>query len=547
MSSSSIPRCTTLVFDIGDVLFSWSPVTSTSISPRTLKAILSSPTWHLYECGGISEDDCYRLVGEEFSLASSEVRQAFLDARDSLQPDNAFLEFIRGLQAESGGQLRIFAMSNISAPDYEVLRTKPADWGIFQRVFTSAAAGMRKPNLGFYKYVLEEIKADPATVVFVDDKPENVLSARSLGIHGVVFDDPTKVRQALRYLVCDPVTRGRDFLAAHAGELESKTDTGIEVGENFAQLLILEATRDRKLVKYVQHPYKWNFFREQPTLTTEKFPCDLDTTSIGLVVTQPDDEVFNAVMDEMLQNLNADRIPQVYFDPQRPRIDPIVCVNILSLFYSRERGSELPETLDWVVNVLQHRAYLEGTRYYPTAECFLYFLSRLLQVSPDEQLHARVRPLLVARLRERIGAAGDALALAMRIVACAAVGVRDETDLAQLLPLQWEDGGWEASGVYKYGSSGVVLGNRGLTTAYAINAIEAVEGRREKVRARPPPIRLDPSVRAAASPPSPKRRSPTTRRFSAGSLAKNFRAYLFPDGSALRRSLHENRAQVVGL
>ncbi|KAI0044300.1 HAD-like protein [Auriscalpium vulgare] len=236
MSSSSIPQCTTLVFDIGDVLFYLSLANSTSIPPRTLKTILSSPTWQLYECGGLSEDDCYRLVGEEWSFPTSEVRQAFQDVRDSLQADHAFLEFIRELQAESGGQLRIFAMSNISAPDYTVLRTKPADWGIFQRVFTSAAAGMRKPNLAFYKHVLDEIRADPTTVVFVDDKPENVLAAQSFGIHGVVFDDPTRVRQVLRYLVCDPAARARDLLPAHAGQLESATDTGIEVGANLAQL-----------------------------------------------------------------------------------------------------------------------------------------------------------------------------------------------------------------------------------------------------------------------------------------------------------------------
>lgn len=35
-------------------------------------------------------------------------------------------------------------------------------------------------------------------------------------------------------------------------------------------------------------------------LTTDAFPCDLDTTSIGLTVTQPAPEVFSRVMDEML-------------------------------------------------------------------------------------------------------------------------------------------------------------------------------------------------------------------------------------------------------
>ena len=239
------PRCSVLIFDLGDVLFAWSPVTATSISSKMLKAILSSTIWQQYERGTISEDECYRLSGERFSLDPEEVRRALLDARASLRFDNAFIRFICQLQAESQGALRIFAMSNISAPDYADTRAKSTEWGIFERVFTSAAAGMRKPDLCFFKYVLGEIKAEPCSVVLVDDKPENVLAARSLGMNGIIFDDVQRVRQSLRFFTGDPVNRGLSFLEARAGRLESETNTGQIVAENFAQLLIWEATNKR--------------------------------------------------------------------------------------------------------------------------------------------------------------------------------------------------------------------------------------------------------------------------------------------------------------
>ncbi|KAH9959299.1 Haloacid dehalogenase-like hydrolase-domain-containing protein [Russula dissimulans] len=463
--------CRILILDLGDVLFSWSPVTTTSISPKMVKRFLSSSVWREYECGRLLEDECYRLVGEKFSLDPGEVRQAILDARASLQPDNAFIHFVRELQAESQGGLRIFAMSNISAPDYVVTRGKPADWSIFERVFTSADAGMRKPDLCFFKFVLEEIKAEPSSVVFVDDSIENVLAARSLGMNGIVFDDVKRVRQALRYFVSEPVSRGQAFLEKRAGRLESENNLGESVSENFAQLLILEATGNRKLVNYVHHSRTWNFFRETSVLP-DRFPEDLDTTSIGLTVTQPDDHVVNSVLDEMLHFVREDGITMTYFDPERLRTDPVVALNILSLFYSRGRGHEVAHTLDWV---LEHRAYLDGTRYYETAECFLFFAARLLRSARnDAALHERLAPLLRARVLERAGCSGDALALAMRVIAGAEVGLRMERDLAALLPLQWEDGGWEAGWVYKYGTSGVKIGNRGLTTALALNAIASL-------------------------------------------------------------------------
>jgi beta-phosphoglucomutase-like phosphatase (HAD superfamily) len=131
-----------------------------------------------------------------------------------------------------------------TSPDHEYLRTKQADWSLFDKVYTSANAGERKPNLGFYKHVLHDIAIDPRSVIFVDDKPENVLSARSFGMRGIIFDDQKRVIQAIRNAVEDPVQHARSYLQRNAKLLHSVTSTGLTLKENFAQLLMLEATCD---------------------------------------------------------------------------------------------------------------------------------------------------------------------------------------------------------------------------------------------------------------------------------------------------------------
>ncbi|TFK44736.1 Haloacid dehalogenase-like hydrolase-domain-containing protein [Crucibulum laeve] len=519
----------TIVFDLGDVLFRWSPETKTSISSRTLRAIISSPTWFNYERGRLSEGDCYAAVGKEFSLEPEEIKKAFQQARDSLVANHDLIDLIRELKAESRGRLRVFAMSNISLPDWEVLRTKPADWSIFDQVFTSGAAGERKPNLGFFRSVTEKADLDPRHTIFVDDKLENVLSARSLGFHGIVFDNPVPVKRALRNLVGDPVTRGREFLEQNAGKLLSVTDSSekreaVILEENFAQLLILEATNDRTLVNLVEHDRTWNFFHGgKGKLTTDQFPFDLDTTSLGLTVFNRNKEVANSVMDEMLQYVDKDGIIQTYFDHRRPRFDPVVCVNALSLFYTYGRGAELHRTLLWVHDVLLNRAYLDGTRYYQTAECFLFFVSRLLSSTGDADLHALLKPLLRERIQERIGADGDALALAMRILVCDSIGIRDDVDFRALLPLQCEDGGWEISWIYKYGSSGIRIGNRGLTTSLAINAVEAMKQSPTHLHWSP-----SPTSTVVEQPPSPTKRHSsviTGLRPRSGSFKASFQRF----------------------
>jgi hypothetical protein len=177
------------------------------------------------------------------------------------------------------------------------------------------------------------------------------------------------------------------------------------------------------------------------------------------------------------------------------------------LFYAYGRGAELYGTLQWVHDVLLHRAYLEGTRYYTTPECFLFFLARLLRSSDSTELHQLLGPLLKERTRELIGTNGDALALAMRLLTCAYVGLENQVDLQKLLPMQREDGGWEIGWIYKYGSAKIMIGNRGLTTAMAIKAIEAIKVPQRKQPVRPPPSSAEESHIAKVSSRNRRKRS----------------------------------------
>ena len=153
----------------------------------------------------------------------------------------------------------------------------------------------------------------------------------------------------------------------------------------------------------------------------------------------------------------------------------MVCVNVLTLFHTHGRAQDLLPTQAWVLDVLKHRAYLDGTRYYASPESFLYFLSRLLSVTTDEELRRTFLPVLRERLQELVGTPGDSLALAMRISACVSTGVPNRVDMRKVLRMQQEDGSWGPGIVYRYGATGVGIGNRGLSTVLARKAISLME------------------------------------------------------------------------
>lgn len=229
-----------IVFDIGDVLFRWSFNADDASSRCTLRQALASPTWDEYLCGRIAQSQCYELVAKDLSVEPSQVAKAFDQARSSLQASTAVMDFIRSLKEDR--DINVYAMSNMAKEDFAALADK-FDWTLFDRTFISGEVGMRKPDPTFFRYVLREICLTPKDIVFVDDKETNVLAARKMGIRSLIYGK-TSIDD-LQRLLSTPVSRGIRFLYRNAKHFDSFTDSGVRIQDNFAQLLILEATQDR--------------------------------------------------------------------------------------------------------------------------------------------------------------------------------------------------------------------------------------------------------------------------------------------------------------
>ena len=57
----------------------------------------------------------------------------------------------------------------------------------FDLLIYSCDVKARKPDSKIYKIALKKLKVRPEEAVFIDDKHENVNSAKKLGIHGIIF------------------------------------------------------------------------------------------------------------------------------------------------------------------------------------------------------------------------------------------------------------------------------------------------------------------------------------------------------------------------
>ncbi|MCJ1402642.1 hypothetical protein MMC11_005862 [Xylographa trunciseda] len=240
---------TTLILDLGDVLFHWSPVTQTAVLPQDLKKMVSSSIWSEYERGYFSEERCCEKLGRAFNYSAIDVRDAMGGARSSFQLDQSMYTAICELQ--KAYNLQVVIMSNISAADYIFVRNLFPPKTIFDNVFISGTIGMRKPDVQFFSHVLERINADPHRTIFVDDKVINVMSAQSLGIKALVCKNTPDTIQELRSTLDHSVklqeqimytgTKGVSFLVAEAESFE----------KDWSQVQILEL--DTTYMTTVEH------------------------------------------------------------------------------------------------------------------------------------------------------------------------------------------------------------------------------------------------------------------------------------------------------
>lgn len=195
------PTLDAVVLDLGNVVFEWS--TASSARPgATLKALMRSDSYAQYETGQIeSEDEFCRTLGQQLGLDSSLVCTIFETARQSLAVNSELVNFIRELKHTSG--IHVYAMSNIPRQEIDYLsREHPLTMGIFDRVYASGMAGVRKPDPAFYKMVIADSQLVPERTLFVDDKTQNVDAARNLGMRGIRFEGTKALCDSLTGYFC---------------------------------------------------------------------------------------------------------------------------------------------------------------------------------------------------------------------------------------------------------------------------------------------------------------------------------------------------------
>ncbi|KAL7918372.1 HAD-like protein [Trichoderma austrokoningii] len=464
-----------IILDLNGVLLSYgSSVPSGSLKPSQIKNVLDSPTWYEYECGNLTRQDCYERVSREFNVDLDVWTQTLEQLTKTVKPYSEFIAAIKNIKA-AFPDVKVYGMSNISQPDYEFLKPMISAWGLLDGFQTSGQTGVRKPNHASYIKFLETYdELDAPSCIFVDDRVENVVAAAALGFKGVTFSNPKEVERIIWNLLGDPVDRGMEYMERNAKKMMLELSTGGEQPDNFSQFIILELTRDKRLIKLDRRQGPtWNYFHHSNTFMGTTYSDDCDTTSYAMCTLDdiPAHEK-EAAMDAILNNLSPDNLPLCWFNKNRPRLCHGIIANAFRFFCLQGQGHKLAHTYLFLCRLLRTKTYELGSRYYENIDYMPYILSNLCSRRPTDPSLAEMRELLKTEIRDRAGCDSDVLGAALRTLSAQAMGVPyAKRDMRVLLESQQLDGGWNRVWLFKYGKEDIKVGSRGVITAMAVKAL----------------------------------------------------------------------------
>ncbi|KAM0432696.1 hypothetical protein ACHAQK_009548 [Fusarium lateritium] len=238
------PEFTTLVLDLGGVLANYTTKNTVGLSASHITSALDSPDWYDYERGRTSQQECYAKVCKTFGLDLETWTEALEQMREALRPDLALVSAIKELK-QMYPKIKVFCLSNIPAPELDLLKDQIDSWGIIDQFVASSSLQYRKPDSAIFNAFLDTAKASASSCIFVDDKIESVVMAQTLGFKGIHFSGTDDLVRVLHNLLGDPVARANAFLKDNAKNLFCTLSTGHMQPDNYSQLVILQNTGDR--------------------------------------------------------------------------------------------------------------------------------------------------------------------------------------------------------------------------------------------------------------------------------------------------------------
>ncbi|MBC8471663.1 MAG: HAD family phosphatase [Planctomycetes bacterium] len=191
---------------IESVIFDWGGVLIEDPSPGIVKycseALAVSKEDYIkahrkfiedFEKSVISEEKFWERICNELGVSKPKVPSLWADAfKAGYVPREEVFSLAAGLRKK--GYKTAF-LSNTEEPSMRYFHQFGYD--MFDVLVFSCAEGTRKPESRIYELTVQRLGSEAGQSVFIDDKPEYISGAQQAGLHAILFENVSQVKNEL--------------------------------------------------------------------------------------------------------------------------------------------------------------------------------------------------------------------------------------------------------------------------------------------------------------------------------------------------------------
>lgn len=180
----------TIIFDIGNVLakFRWREFLrdfgfDEKMCARIGNAAMASSAWNDFDAGMDEEEVLKEFISNDPGI-EKELRLIFKDIGRTIEMYDTTVPM---LEAAKKAGLKRLILSNLSK---KTVRECKKDLVFLDHVdggILSYRVGQIKPGKEIYRMLIKRYDLVPEECVFLDDREENILTAKMLGMNGIVY------------------------------------------------------------------------------------------------------------------------------------------------------------------------------------------------------------------------------------------------------------------------------------------------------------------------------------------------------------------------
>ena len=152
---------------------------------------------HSYDLGTLNGITFWRTISEEADLGLTAAEIERLIENDVLMWSTLNEPMLRWVDAIQASGLRTAILSNMGEELLRYMRQEFGWLGRFDHHTWSCELGIAKPDPEIYRYTCAKLGVEPQNALFLDDKPENIRAAESVGLQAIQFTTVEALQQTL--------------------------------------------------------------------------------------------------------------------------------------------------------------------------------------------------------------------------------------------------------------------------------------------------------------------------------------------------------------